>query len=81
MITINSNVDLGAAFQKLKADLVKINEDVENYVRVPASVRYAYKCGRLEAAINRHLLNCIGESVYTENVPAADPNDLKEVNI
>ncbi len=77
-MTINKNVDLGKSFEKLKASLIEITENVN---RNNNKERYAYGFGRLETAIKTHLLTCTdltGEELYKE---LDNPDDLKEVNI
>lgn len=78
MSKILDNVDLGRAFEQLKESLSR----AEKGKAEAGEYGYAYAYGVLSSAIKFHIMACTGENLLQPpNIPAADPNDLKEVNI
>lgn len=81
MITINSNVDLGKAFQSLLDSMKMAEEKRESESNL--SMGYAASYGWLRGAVAAHIQHCTGINVYadTQNVPAANQDDLKDLKI
>lgn len=73
MRIIDSKIDIGKSFQKLLANLDESYKMVES----GKTEDYAYALGWLRGAVKVHVAECTEKG----NVPAADPDDIKTVNI
>lgn len=67
MLTIKSNVDLGASFTKLMKIITEIGGSPNDDTEV-----LAFKLSKLRMAATLHVMQC------TEPVPHPDPNDIPE---
>lgn len=74
MLIINDEIDLGNSFDKLKQSLMeseKARNECGKYGDTNAYIN-------LRQAVTSHLYKCTGEM---PNLSAADPNDIKHINI
>lgn len=82
MVTVKSNIDLGSSFEILKRMVVEIEEEK---IKDTSSLKYVTAYGGLVGILNGFFRECTGEVLLPHqpesNIPAANADDLKDINI
>jgi hypothetical protein len=76
MILLNE-LNLEKSFAKMSADIL------ESEKMLKESGQYGYMAAYLNLRVSAtsHIYNCTGEIVPIANIPAANPDDIKDLNI
>jgi hypothetical protein len=77
MLPINNEIDLDKSFHKLAADIL----ESEKILKESGQHGYMVAYLNLRVSATSHVYNCTGEVVPIANIPAADPDDLRALNV